>query len=198
MTGDDEALLPAHPAFIGVRRLRFELDERTVAGDAQAWLEWLRGEEVDAAWLEAHADGATVRTGVRNGVLAWLMDVQGGRAAGRRNSGVTRPPRDASDAARDFSAAIERALHSEPEAMRREPLARAQLILASPHDGEEVSDTAWPHFILPAREVAPRRRLLAAAATVLPQDGVGGAADARDDGLQRAALEALCAAVNGD
>jgi len=144
------------------------------------------------------ADAPAVRTRVRDGVLGWVVDVEARCAVGRRSDGAARPPRDARHAARDFGAAIERALRSEPDAMHREPLVRAQLILASPHDGEEVSDTAWPHFILPAGEAAARRRLLAAAATVLPQDGVGGAAEMRDDGLQRTALEALCAAVNGD
>jgi hypothetical protein len=68
---------------------------------------------------------------------------------------------------------------------------RAAAILSSPDDGAEVSDVAWPHFILPTRGYSvAARRLLAAAATGWPD------APADQDSVSSAARDALLAAVN--
>ena len=70
------------------------------------------------------------------------------------------------------------AVHAEIEAgaddVRRAALERALEILASPGDGEEVSDVAWPYFVLPDGSPAAARRLIAAASRGLAGDPRGG------------------------
>ena len=75
--------------------------------------------------------------------------------------------------------------------VRRTALERAVAILASPGDGEEVSDVAWPYFVLPDGASTGARRLIAAACATWPE--IGGAPDpaavpARGDAAVEAAL----------
>ena len=70
-------------------------------------------------------------------------------------------------------------------------LQRALAILDSTDDGSEVSDVAWPFFVLPARGYTVRaRRLLGAAAAGWPPD------PGREEELAEAARAAVLAAVN--
>ncbi|HKR99802.1 MAG TPA: hypothetical protein VJU79_09830 [Candidatus Dormibacteraeota bacterium] len=197
MTGDDEPLLPAHPAFIGVRRLSYEVGSEVVAADAEAWLAWLREQGLSRVWLENAGVVQLPVTMLRNGPLVWSVDASLRHLTGQALE-VTPRVRDLLVAATALEGAIGHALAARHSAIQREQLLRAQLILASPHDGEEVADTAWPHFILPAQEAAPRRRLLAAAATVLPQGGLLAEYESSRGVLNQLAMSALCAAVNGD
>lgn len=108
--------------------------------------------------------------------------------------------RRASIAAGELAAALEEAAESTLDPITVESLRRSLAILRSRGDGQEVSDTAWPHFILPESEEPARRRLLAAAATVLSGEGLIGSDQRRQlvSNPERAALRALTAAVNGD
>jgi hypothetical protein len=83
--------------------------------------------------------------------------------------------------------------------VRRTALERARSILAAAGDGEEVSDVAWPYFVLPDGAAPAARRLMAAACSAWPETGGvpdPAAAPVRGDGLVEAALMAIEVAVN--
>ena len=61
------------------------------------------------------------------------------------------PPGDTADAAAALRTALRVAAANRGDAMRRAELQRALAILDSTDDGSEVSDVAWPFFVLPAR-----------------------------------------------
>ena len=72
-------------------------------------------------------------------------------------------------------------------------------ILGAGGDGEEVSDVAWPYFVLPEGASTAARRLIAAACATWPE--TGGVPDPaatpdRGNGAVEAALVAIAAAVN--
>jgi len=77
---------------------------------------------------------------------------------------------------------------------------RAVAILDSDGTGEELSDVAWPHFLLPVDSPLPARRLAAVAATLWLWDGPGSwngdAADRAHAALRGAVADALSAAVD--
>jgi hypothetical protein len=94
-------------------------------------------------------------------------------------------------------------VHAEIEAgaadVRRTSLERALAILASPTDGEELSDVAWPYFVLPEGSPVAARRLIAAAAAAWPETAAVADPDAKPErgtGCVDTALEAIAAAVN--
>ena len=80
-----------------------------------------------------------------------------------------------------------------------ESMARALAILGSDGTGEELSDVAWPHFLLPGAYSLQAQRLAAAAATAWQWDAVGAwsgeRADAVNEPLRQAVEAALVAAV---
>jgi hypothetical protein len=80
-----------------------------------------------------------------------------------------------------------------------ESVRRAVAILESTGSGEELSDVAWPHFLLPAAAPMVARRLAAAAATLWLWDGAGAwtgaTADRAHAALRRPVDDALVAAV---
>jgi hypothetical protein len=195
-------LLPAHPAFLGVRRLRFGFEDGPAPGagasSAVEWLEDLRDEGLVAMALDP-GPPPLIRTRLDDGDQAWevvRLD-SGATLLGRREPAPSAPAADVQGLTDELRTALEaaRATGAEPVLQRRLEIARA--ILDSADDGQEASDTAWPHFILPEAAQPPRRRLLAAAAIVLPETGPAsppGEPIAPD--LEALALRGLAAAVN--
>ena len=83
--------------------------------------------------------------------------------------------------------------------VRRVALERSLAILASEGDGEEVSDVAWPYFVLPDGASTAARRVMAGACATWPD--IGGVPDPaatpeRGNAAVEAALVAIAAAVN--
>ena len=94
----------------------------------------------------------------------------------------TGPPRRRETDVAAMGQRLDDAVHAELEAgatdVRRAALERALAILASPGDGEEISDVAWPYFVLP--DGSP------AAAQAADRGRVGGVAgDPRGRGSRR-------------
>jgi hypothetical protein len=186
-------LEPPHPAFAGFRRVAYLWEEGATTypiGDRVAtWLDFLRGRGAFDAWLE-HVAGPAIAVAHPASVDAWsASELEGAPLLRGRESPshAAAPEVDHPGAAELRRASAElrdAALAAAPTAspVEHDALLRCAAILDSPGDGGEVSDVAWPYFVLlDAAYAAPARRLFAAAAAAWPLP---------------AALPAMLAAVN--
>jgi hypothetical protein len=158
-------------------------------GARQAWLDVSHGEEVCRV---VRGDGAETWTTVWNGGIYMLHGTED-----------TGPPRkheiDLAVAATHLEEAIDAEREAGASDVRRVALDRAIAILGSDGDGEELSDVAWPYFVLPEGAWTAARRLIAAACATWPEAGGGPDPEARPErgnGAVEAALVAIAAAVN--
>ncbi|MBV8194865.1 MAG: hypothetical protein JOY80_04995 [Candidatus Dormibacteraeota bacterium] len=134
-------------------------------------------------------------------------DVIAATMRGEPDQTIEPPLSDMYTAARDLAAALRGGgegggEHADDE-LQHEVLRRARAILESPEDGSEVSDVAWPYFVLPdvVGYGVPHRRLLGAALTAWPApppslEGWGGYDTWPPDPLLAAARQAVMASVN--
>jgi hypothetical protein len=179
-------LEPRHPAFTGFRRVTYLWEDGATSypiGDRTGiWLDFLAERGAAEAVLAVEGGGYALRVRHAAGDDVWTPgDLEGAPLLrGRTASGATTPARDdlgaAAEALRNAAAAAATASEA---AMERDALLRAVAILASDGDGGEVSDVAWPYFLLPERAFATAaRRLLAAAAAAWTCTAARGAAAA--------------------
>ena len=161
--------LPSHPAFLGLRRTRFRDDRAT--GDVTGWF----AHSADAMPIvldDPGLEGAARLVSLRG---AWLLTEEaGGLLLTATPGGDVAEPADLDAAAAELAAAVGAGAGAgvAPSAWTG-TAERATAILASEGTGEELSDVAWPHFLLPASSPLPARRLAAAAATVWCWDQPG-------------------------
>ena len=182
--------LPAHPAFLVVRRVRCQ-----GAADVAGWFEQLAG----TTPLDLADPGLAGPAQLQTVAAAWTLSDDD---AGLRLSATPRVEAPAPVSVDAATAALESASLARVSGAPAAWLAtagRASAILASAGTGEELSDVAWPHFLLPAASPLPARRLAAAAATLWSWDQpgawAGADADAVRDALRAPVGEALRAAV---
>ena len=194
---DDRALEPPHPAFVGFRRMAYVWIDgpvlQPVADRVRLWIEYLRDQGTSEVALGFDQDDAAVITaGARSG--RWLPRESDGSFTLRGGPGApaAEDVEHAGAAAARLDTAVREVLAGSG-GVRRDELERALAILGSAEDGSELSDVAWPYFVLPdATYGADERRLLAAAMTAWPESSGAGA----DDALRTAAMRAVAAAVN--
>jgi hypothetical protein len=167
------------------------------------WLAFLRGRGALEARLDV-SGGTEVCRVVRDGAVESWRPVWGGgiftlNGSDGRPAAPQEPAIDLASASSRLQRAVEAELQNAPDGVRRTSLERSLAILASPGDGEEVSDVAWPYFILPDGAPTAARRLIASACAAWPEIGaVPDPAAALDRGAEgvEAPLEAIAAAVN--
>jgi len=170
------------------------------------WLAFLRDRGAHEARLDV-SGGIEVCRVVRDGAVESWRPVWGGGIFTLNGSedrvAQPDPPRapviDLISASRRLERAVQAELQQAPDGVRRASLERSMAILASVGDGEELSDVAWPYFILPEGAPTGSRRLMAAACAAWPEIGaVPDPAAALDRGGEavEAPLEAIAAAVN--
>lgn len=166
------------------------------------WLTFLRGNGARQVWLDVSGGEEVCRVIRADGDETWRTVWNGGifMLHGAEETG---PPRRRETDVSGMAQRLHDAVHAEVEAgaadVRRAALDRALEILASTGDGEELSDVAWPYFVLPDRSPVAARRLIAAAASAWPETSAAADPDAkpaRGDGCVDAALDAIAAAVN--
>jgi len=167
------------------------------------WLAFLRGRGAQEARLDV-SGGTEVCRVVRDGAVeSWRPVWGGGIFTLNGSDGRATPPQepaiDLASASSRLERAVEAELQNAPDGVRRTSLERSLAILASAGDGEEVSDVAWPYFILPEGAPTAARRLIAAACAAWPEIGAvpdpAAGLDRGAEGLE-APLEAIAAAVN--
>jgi hypothetical protein len=205
-TDSRASVAPPHPAFAAFRKMSYIwVDGRAfepIGDSLDLWLVFLRDRGARAAWLDV-SDGAEVCRVMRNdGDETWTIVWNGGiyMLHGAEDTG---PPRRHEIDLAGTAALLEQSVNVELEAgasdVRRVALERSLTILGSTGDGEEVSDVAWPYFVLPDGASTAARRLVAAACATWPE--TGGVPDPaatpdRAEGAVEAALVAIAAAVN--
>lgn len=187
-------LEPPHPAFVGFRRLAYiwiDAGAWQPVGDRFGiWLEFLRSRGVTDVRLDLRSADAAVWTLHGDAADVWRITDTGEQLSLCGESAVfTQDGDDAVGLAeRTLRGAIVARLDEHPDQLQREELERALAILESPSDGSEVSDVAWPYFVLPERAYGlEARRLFGAAASAWANLGDPGALIARN---------AVAAAVN--
>ena len=166
------------------------------------WLSFLRGSGARAVWMDVSGGDEVCRVTRGDGDETWRTVWNGGIFM-LHGSEETGPPRHRETDVSGLAQRLHDAVHAEMEAgaagVRQASLERALEILASPADGEEVSDVAWPYFVLPASSPVAARRLIAAAAAAWPETAAVADPDAKPErgiGCIDAALAAIAAAVN--
>jgi hypothetical protein len=166
------------------------------------WLTYLGGNNARQAWLDVSGGEEVCRVIRRDGDETWRIVWNGGIFM-LHGSEETGPPRRRETDVPAMALQLHDAVHAELDAgatdIRRTALERALEVLASPGDGEEVSDVAWPYFVLPDGSPAASRRLIAAASAAWPETPAAADPDAktpRGEGCVDAALDAIAAAVN--
>jgi hypothetical protein len=166
------------------------------------WLAFLRGNGARQAWLDVSGGEEVCRVIRGDGDETWRTIWNGGifMLHGAEETG---PPRrretDVVALAQRLHEAVQAEIEAGATAVRRTALERALEVLASPGDGEEVSDVAWPYFVLPDGSPTAARRLIAAASAAWPEGPATADPDAkppRGQGCVDVALEAIAAAVN--
>ena len=166
------------------------------------WLAFLRGNGARQAWLDVSGGEEVCRVIRGDGDETWRTIWNGGifMLHGAEETG---PPRrretDVVALTQRLHDAVQTEIEAGATAVRRTALERALEILASPGDGEEVSDVAWPYFVLPDGSPTAARRLIAAASAAWPESPATADPDAkppRGEGFVDVALEAIAAAVN--
>lgn len=190
----DRDLEPPHPAFVGFRRMTYVWTEGSTLepiGDRiRLWLDFLRGQGTAGAWLSLDAGTAVVATS--GGVAAVWHVVDADGSLTMRGARAEVGPALRVDAAAADRLARALALAKPEAGLRRDEIERATAILESQDDGAEVSDVAWPYFLLPGDGYsAADRRLLAAAVSAWPASD-----DVTSVALRHAAAAAMTAAVN--
>ena len=200
------AVAPPHPAFAGFRKMSYIwVDGQAFEpiGDSLAiWLAFLQGNGARKVWLDVsggeevcritRGDGDETWTTVWNGGIFMLHGTEETGAPRRRET-------DVAGMAQRLHDAVQTELEAGAADVRRAALERALEILAAPGDGEEVSDVAWPYFVLPEGSPTAARRLIAAASAAWPETPAAADPDAkpaRGEGCVDAALDAIAAAVN--
>ena len=188
--------LPAHPAFMSVRRARCSAD----GGDGvQGWFDGVRQEGLPLAVADAGLDGdallSTTLSGWRVAGGDVPLSIEPAAPCGPVHHDVVTATDRLRAAARD---ALDQARGEAPGSWSQ-AVVRALAILDSAGTGEELSDVAWPHFLLPGTFPLPQRRLAAAAATLWLWEGPGAwtgpAADLANAGLREPVAQALTASV---
>jgi hypothetical protein len=166
------------------------------------WLAFLRGNGARQAWMDVSGGEEVCRVIRRDGEETWRTIWNGGifMLHGAEETG---PPRrhetDVPAKAQQLHDAVQAEIVAGASDVRRAALERALEILASADDGEEVSDVAWPYFVLPDGSPTAARRLIAAASAAWPETAATADPDAkpaRGEASVDAALEAIAAAVN--
>ncbi len=171
------------------------------------WLAFLRERGARRARLDVSGGGEACRVIGDGAVDAWRPVWGGGiftlngTEVGPAGSSLasTEATVDLASAAARLEHAVRAELQGGPHHVRRASLERALAVLASPDDGEEVSDVAWPYFILPAGAAPAARRLMAAACAAWPETAAvpdPAATVERGSEAVEAPLEAIAAAVN--
>jgi hypothetical protein len=199
-------IAPRHPAFATFRKMSYVWVDgqafEPIGDSLELWLTFLRGNSARQAWLDVSGGDEVCRVIRADGAETWRTVWNGGifMLHGAEETG---PPRHRETDVSGTGQRLHDAVHAEVEAgasdVRRAALERALEILASPGDGEEVSDVAWPYFVLPDGSPTATRRLIAAACAAWPETPAAADPDARPAREQRcvdAALEAIAAAVN--
>lgn len=160
----DRDVAPAHPAFLAVRRLRVE-----GGGSLREWLASAEAPITPVQWSPLAA--------VRSGETGWEIASAEGKLL-MRGAEVTHvaPVASVGDAIEQLASRLDQmltGLAATASDVELEPLRRARAILDARDSGEELSDVAWPHFLLPPAAPLPARRLAAAAASAWVFDGMG-------------------------
>jgi hypothetical protein len=166
------------------------------------WLTFLRANGARQVWMDVSGGDEVCRITRADGDETWRTVWNGGIFM-LHGSEETGPPRRRETDVSGLAQRLHDAVHAEMEAgasdVRRASLERALAILASPADGEELSDVAWPYFLLPEHSPVAARRLIAAAAAAWPETAAVADPDAKPErgtGSVDTALEAIAAAVN--
>jgi hypothetical protein len=166
------------------------------------WLVFLRDRGARQAWLDVSGGTELVRVVRSDGDETWTIVWNGGiyMLHGTEDTGPPRPHEvDVAGTSERLGQAVAAELDAGATDVRRTALERARSILASDSDGEELSDVAWPYFVLPEGSSTASRRLIAGACAVWPE--TGGVVDPeavapRGGDAVEAALHAIAAAVN--
>jgi hypothetical protein len=199
-------LAPRHPAFAAFRKMSYVWVDgqafEPIGDSLDLWLTYLGGNGARQAWIDVSGGEEVCRITRRDGDETWRTIWNGGIFM-LHGSEETGPPRrretDLTGTAQRLHDAIHVELESGAGDVRRAALDRALAILASDGDGEEVSDVAWPYFVLPDGSPMAARRLIAAASAAWPETPASADPDAkpaRGEGCVDAALDAIAAAVN--
>jgi hypothetical protein len=188
--------IPAHPAFMMVRRAR--LREGGATANLAAWFDRIGAGGGPVLLAAGGADGDPVLCDPSAG---WRVVESGGVFLEPAPRGNVEPMTTAGATSTLHAAAavaLQVAGGTAPP-LWSESVRRAVAILDSSGSGEELSDVAWPHFLLPAASPMVARRLAAAAATLWLWDGAGAwtgeTADRAHAALRRPVDHALIAAV---
>lgn len=169
-------------------------------GDVGAWFEAVRTTGTPVRLADA---GVATDPVVAAGDLAWRFTGDAGVVI--EPSSVAGPPvaPEIDAATRNLGEAAGRALEVAGDAappLWTDAVGRALAILASGGTGEELSDVAWPHFLLPEAAPLAARRLAAAAASLWLWEGPGAWSGERADRahavLHAPVGDALVAAVD--
>jgi hypothetical protein len=166
------------------------------------WLTYLGGNGARQSWLDVAGGEEVCHVTRGDGDETWRTVWNGGIFMLHGSEDTGPPHRRETDVAA-VAVRLHDAVHAELEAgaadVRRASLARALEILVSAGDGEEVSDVAWPYFVLPDGSSTASRRLIAAASAAWPETPAVADPDerpARGEGCVDVALDAIAAAVN--
>jgi hypothetical protein len=199
-------MAPPHPAFAAFRKMSYVWVDgqafEPIGDSLDHWLTYLGGNHARQAWLDVSGGEEVCRVIRSDGDETWRTVWNGGifMLHGTEETG---PPRrretDVSAMGVQLRDAVQAELDAGATDVRCSALERALEILASQGDGEEVSDVAWPYFVLPDGSPAASRRLIAAASAAWPETPAAADPDAktpRGEGSVEAALDAIAAAVN--
>ncbi|MHB8489282.1 MAG: hypothetical protein ACYDCS_08340 [Candidatus Dormibacteria bacterium] len=197
---------PPHPAFAAFRKMSYVWVDgqafEPIGDSLDHWLTYLGENGARQAWIDVTGGDEVCRVIRRDGAENWRTVWNGGIFM-LHGSEETGPPRHRETDVPGMAQRLHDAVQAEMEAgvtdVRRAALGRALEILASPGDGAEVSDVAWPSFVLPDGSPSASRRLIAAASAAWPETPAAADPDAqpaRGEGCVDAALDAIAAAVN--
>jgi hypothetical protein len=188
--------IPAHPAFMVVCCAR--LRDGGSTADLAAWFDRIGAGGGPVLLAAGGADGDPV---LCHSTASWRVVESGGVFLEPASRGDVEPmtAAAATSALQQAAAvAVQIAAGTAPP-LWSASVHRAVAILDSMGSGEELSDVAWPHFLLPAASPLPARRLAAAAATLWLWDGAGAwtgeTADRAHAAVRRPVDDALIAAV---
>ncbi|HEY8674298.1 MAG TPA: hypothetical protein VIM76_11135 [Candidatus Dormibacteraeota bacterium] len=205
-TDSRATVAPPHPAFGAFRKMSYIwVDGRAfepIGDSLDLWLVFLRDRGAQEVWLDVSGGTEVCRVIRNDGAETWTTVWNGGiyMLHGAEDSGPPRPHEiDLARTAAQLEQSVDAELQAGAPDVRRVALQRSIAILGSAGDGEELSDVAWPYFVLPDGSATAARRLIAAACATWPD--VGGvpdpaAAPDRANGAVEAALVAIAAAVN--
>jgi hypothetical protein len=187
--------LPGHPAFLVVRRAR--LTDWHQDGDVAAWFERVREDGGPVRLADAGVDDDPI---VATTSLAWDIEAGGSGVAivptspGMAAIAERHTLDEATQTLRAAAVSVLDAAGTSAPPLWSDAVRRAIAILESRSTGEELSDVAWPHLVLPSSFPLPARRLAAAAATLWLWEGPG-AWSGEDAGRAHALLHAPVASA---